>query len=171
MLFARMETMKKSQNLPGDGAGRDTDVLIIGAGPAGLSLAVELGSLGQRPLVRGALRQLRRGFDQQRVEHVEGFDQRIEQPVVECDLPQPQPVEQILRLVCESGQRVLPEHSRQALERVRSAKDCVEELRVRLMAPALVEGQQVSAQRLEDLVGLGDELGQRAWAGQGQIFR
>ncbi len=43
--------MKKLQNLLDSGAVRDTDVLIIGAGPAGLSLAVELGSQGQRCLV------------------------------------------------------------------------------------------------------------------------
>ena len=43
--------MKKSQNLPGNGPGRDTDVLIIGAGPAGLSLAVELGTQGRRCIV------------------------------------------------------------------------------------------------------------------------
>ncbi len=43
--------MKNSQNMPGKGVGRDTDVLIIGAGPAGLSLAVELGSQGQRCIV------------------------------------------------------------------------------------------------------------------------
>lgn len=43
--------MKKSQNLLDSGAVRDTNVLIIGAGPAGLALAVELGSQGRRCIV------------------------------------------------------------------------------------------------------------------------
>lgn len=44
-----METMEKSRDAPHGHA--ETDVLIIGAGPAGLSLAVELGSQGQRCIV------------------------------------------------------------------------------------------------------------------------
>ena len=43
--------MKNSQNLPGNGAVLDVDVLIIGAGPAGLSMAIELGSQGHRCMV------------------------------------------------------------------------------------------------------------------------
>jgi flavin-dependent dehydrogenase len=43
--------MKKSEILEDNGTVQDTDVLIIGAGPAGLSLAVELGSQGQRCIV------------------------------------------------------------------------------------------------------------------------
>jgi 2-polyprenyl-6-methoxyphenol hydroxylase-like FAD-dependent oxidoreductase len=43
--------MKNSQHLPVSGAVLNTDVLIIGAGPAGLSMAVELGSQGQRCIV------------------------------------------------------------------------------------------------------------------------
>ena len=43
--------MEKSQQLQDSGTGRSTDVLIIGAGPAGLSLAVELGTQGQRCIV------------------------------------------------------------------------------------------------------------------------
>lgn len=43
--------MKNSQNLPGSGAVLNTDVLIIGAGPAGLSMAVELGTQGKRCIV------------------------------------------------------------------------------------------------------------------------
>jgi len=43
--------MKNSQYLPVSGAVLNTDVLIIGAGPAGLSMAVELGSQGRRCMV------------------------------------------------------------------------------------------------------------------------
>ncbi len=43
--------MKKSQNLQAASTGQSTDVLIIGAGPAGLSMAVELGTQGQRCIV------------------------------------------------------------------------------------------------------------------------
>ena len=46
-----METMTHFQIPQGSGAVQDTDVLIIGAGPAGLSLAVELGSQGHRCIV------------------------------------------------------------------------------------------------------------------------
>ncbi len=43
--------MNKSHNLQDSVTGQNTDVLIIGAGPAGLSLAVELGTQGQRCIV------------------------------------------------------------------------------------------------------------------------
>src|SRR5690606_17710971 len=91
---------------------------------------------------------------------IERGNQPVEDGIVQRDLSEPQPVQQVLRAVGELGDAVLREHPREALERVGGAEDAVEALRIDLAAPLLVQREQVRRQRVDDLGGLGDELGE-----------
>lgn len=91
--------------------------------------------------------------------------------MVQREAPQPEPVQQVLRGVRQLGDALLTEEPRQPLQRVRRAEDAVDVLRIRLLLARLVQREQIPAQRIEDLRGLGDELRQRLAAGRHSGFR
>ncbi len=95
-------------------------------------------------------------------------EEQIEHRGRELDAAEAEVIEQLLELVRERRHAVGAEEPGEPLERVHRAEDVVDQPRVD--APAadpLVEAEQIAAQPLDDLLGLGEELVARAVADLG----
>ena len=102
----------------------------------------------------------RRG--QRSAEQLDRLEQEIDGGRPRIDPPQPDGVEQVLQPVSQLGGAGQAEQPAQPLERVDGAEAAVDEIRIgRPRRPLAVELEQVALQRLDDLLGLGEELAQR----------
>jgi len=133
--------------------------ILIGRGRGGAHVRQPRAQL-HRALGHDGRGLLARGLRQQALEHVQRLDEGVEHLVIQRQLAQPQPVQQILGLVAQLGDALLAEEGGEALERVRRPEDAVDEVRVRLLPALLIQHEQILAQGLEDLRALGDELRQ-----------